>query len=111
MDRDWSHYDTTRVVFKPARMTAAELEAGLAYAYERFYRPDAILSRAFRPGPGVLQRLALNLAYKRIEPAWKLLDAGLPAAWARTMTHWYMRPPHAGRPAVRAALPRPAETR
>jgi radical SAM superfamily enzyme YgiQ (UPF0313 family) len=111
VDRDWSHYDTTRVVFRPARMTAAELEAGLAYAYGCFYRWNAILARAFRPGPGVLQRLVLNLAYKRIEPAWKLLDIGLPAAWARTMTYWYMRPPQAGRAAVRAAQPRPAETR
>jgi radical SAM superfamily enzyme YgiQ (UPF0313 family) len=98
-DRDWSHYDTTRVVFQPAGMTAAELEAGYFRAYQTFYSWDSIFKRALRPGPGAAQRLALNLAYKRIEPLWKGLQRGLPAAWARAITYWYMRP------ARRRALP------
>ena len=101
-DRDWAHYDTTRVVFKPACMSAEELEAGYFHAYRRFYSLDSILKRSFRPGPGVLQRLALNLAYKRVEPLWKGFELGLPAAWARAMTYWYMRPPRAQQAAMRA---------
>jgi radical SAM superfamily enzyme YgiQ (UPF0313 family) len=92
-DYNWAHYDTTRVVFKPARMTVKQLEAGYFYAYRKFYGLDSILTRALRPGPGVLPRLALNLAYKRMEPLWRGFDLGLRPAWLRAMTHWYMRPP------------------
>jgi radical SAM superfamily enzyme YgiQ (UPF0313 family) len=95
IDRDWAHYDTTRVVFNPAGMNAEELEAGYFQAYHQFYSLDSILRRSFRPGPGAWQRLALNLAYKRIEPVWKSFDLSLPAAWARAMTYWYMHPPRA----------------
>jgi radical SAM superfamily enzyme YgiQ (UPF0313 family) len=104
VDRDWAHYDTTRVVFRPAGMSAAELEAGYFRAYRQFYSLDSILKRSLRPGPGVWQRLALNLAYKRIEPLWKGFDLGLPAAWARAMTDWYMRPPRAQQAAMRAVV-------
>ncbi len=91
-DHNWAHYDTTRVVFEPAGMTVEELEAGYFYAYRKFYGLDSILTRAFRPGPGLLQRLVLNLAYKRIEPLWKSFDLGFPTSWVRPMTYWYMRP-------------------
>jgi radical SAM superfamily enzyme YgiQ (UPF0313 family) len=107
VDRDWAHYDTTRVVFKPAGMSVEELEAGYFGAYRQFYSLDSILKRSFRPGPGVLQRLALNLAYKRIEPLWKGFELGLPAAWARAMTDWYMRPPLVNLPSATLAS-RPA---
>jgi radical SAM superfamily enzyme YgiQ (UPF0313 family) len=100
-DHNWAHYDTTYVVFEPTGMTAQELEAGYFYAYREFYRLDSILTRALRPGPGALRRLALNLAYKRIEPVWKGFDLGLPAMWVRPMTYWYMHPPRAQRMAMR----------
>jgi hypothetical protein len=48
--------------------------------------------------------LALNLAYKRAEPLWKGFELGLPAAWARAMTDWYMRPPRAQQAAMRATM-------
>jgi len=44
-DRDWSHYDYRHVVFRPARMTAAELQAGADWMYAQFYRLDRILRR------------------------------------------------------------------
>ena len=47
-DRDWSHYDYRHVVFHPARMTAAELQAGADWLYAQFYRLDRILSRFAR---------------------------------------------------------------
>jgi radical SAM superfamily enzyme YgiQ (UPF0313 family) len=47
-DRDWSHYDYRHVVFSPARMTAAELQAGADWVYAEFYRLDRILRRFAR---------------------------------------------------------------
>jgi len=47
-DRDWSHYDYRHVVFRPARMTAAELQAGADWLYAQFYRLDRILGRFTR---------------------------------------------------------------
>jgi len=47
-DRDWSHYDYRHVVFEPARMTAAELQAGADWLYAQFYRLDRIWWRFVR---------------------------------------------------------------
>ncbi|MGA2751510.1 MAG: radical SAM protein [Verrucomicrobiota bacterium] len=47
-DRDWSHYDYRHVVFSPARMSAAELQAGADWVYGHFYRLDRILWRFAR---------------------------------------------------------------
>jgi radical SAM superfamily enzyme YgiQ (UPF0313 family) len=47
-DRDWSHYDYRHVVFRPARMTAAELQAGADWLYAQFYRLDRVLWRFAR---------------------------------------------------------------
>jgi radical SAM superfamily enzyme YgiQ (UPF0313 family) len=48
VDRDWSHYDYRHVVFRPARMTAEELQAGADWLYGQFYRLDRILWRFAR---------------------------------------------------------------
>ena len=42
-DHDWSHYDFRHVVIRPARMTAAQLQAGTDWLYRQFYRLDRIL--------------------------------------------------------------------
>ena len=47
-DHDWSHYDYRHVVFRPARMTAEELQAGADWVYAQFYRLDRILWRFAR---------------------------------------------------------------
>jgi radical SAM superfamily enzyme YgiQ (UPF0313 family) len=47
-DRDWSHYDYRHVVFRPARMSAAELQAGADWLYAQFYRLDRIICRFAR---------------------------------------------------------------
>ena len=47
-DTDWSHYDYRHVVFRPAGMTPAELQAGADWLYARFYRLDWILRRFVR---------------------------------------------------------------
>ena len=45
---DWKRYNLYQAVFTPARMTAAELEAGLRRAYRRFYRARPRLARFVR---------------------------------------------------------------
>jgi radical SAM superfamily enzyme YgiQ (UPF0313 family) len=47
-DRDWSRYDYRHVVFRPAGMTATELQAGADWLYAQFYRLDRILWRFVR---------------------------------------------------------------
>src|SRR5438067_4253653 len=46
LHRDWDLYDTRHVVFKPARLTGSELEAGYWRSYSDFYRWGSILRGA-----------------------------------------------------------------
>jgi radical SAM superfamily enzyme YgiQ (UPF0313 family) len=68
-DHDWSHYDFRHVVFRPARMTASELQDGADWLYAQFYRLDRILLRFLRAVfaigwlPAILG-LKLNLTYR-----------------------------------------------
>jgi radical SAM superfamily enzyme YgiQ (UPF0313 family) len=68
-DHDWSHYDYRHVVFRPARMTAAELQAGADWLYAQFYRLDRVLCRFARSVCTVgwmpaLLALKLGLTYR-----------------------------------------------
>jgi radical SAM superfamily enzyme YgiQ (UPF0313 family) len=47
-DEDWSHYDFRHVVFRPARMTAEQLQQGADWLYAQYYRLDRILVRTAR---------------------------------------------------------------
>ena len=86
--RNWSRYDTRHVVFRPARMSAAALEAGLGRAYERFYTWGSILQSA-RTKATFGQRLrhvAYAVGWKKAEPIWNLLiRAGLLGRMAPVM--------------------------
>jgi radical SAM superfamily enzyme YgiQ (UPF0313 family) len=68
-DFDWSHYDFRHCVITPARMSAAQLQAGANWLIESFYRLDRILVRALRTwwtcglAPAVLA-FKLNLTYR-----------------------------------------------
>jgi hypothetical protein len=69
LDHDWSHYDFRHVVFRPRRMSPAELQAGADWLYFQFYRPTRILRRALwtlaAAGPATaLLALRLNLTYR-----------------------------------------------
>ena len=69
LDRDWSHYDFRHCVIRPARMSAAECQAGADWLYFRFYRLDRILARFVRGlatlGPaGAVLGLKLGLTYR-----------------------------------------------
>jgi len=91
-DRDWSHYDTTRAVFRPQRLSVDELEAGYFEAYRRFYSWSSIFERCRPNEPGFAQRLFLNMAYKRVEPVYGLLGNPIPAGWLRFLFNWYAAP-------------------
>jgi radical SAM superfamily enzyme YgiQ (UPF0313 family) len=92
VDRDWAHYDTTRSVFRPKLISAAELEAGYFQAYHEFYSWSSILTRCRLREPGSAKRLLLNIAYKKVEPTFSLLGRGLRAGWARPGLRWFAQP-------------------
>ena len=92
MDNNWSHYDTTHVVYSPKNMSKDELIDGYYRAYKRFYTWDSIIHRC-RPGEkGFFKRFVLNMAYKKIEPVYKLLAHPLPSGFLRFLMNWYARP-------------------
>lgn len=92
LDRDWAHYDTTRAVYQPKRMTPAELEAGYFEAYRLFYSWGSIWSRCRFREPGFTKRLVLNAAYKKVESAWSFLGKGVKAGWGRPVMSWFAKP-------------------
>jgi radical SAM superfamily enzyme YgiQ (UPF0313 family) len=109
LDRDWSHYDTTRCVFRPAQMTPQELEAGYYDAYEQFYSWPSILRRCRYGEPGYAQRVFLNVAYKRVEPLYGLLGRPIRIGWLRPLFNWYARRfPGPGSSAAQLRFPRAA---
>ncbi len=72
---NWELYDTRHVVFQPARLTPAALEAGYWQAYQQFYRWSAIFQGAWsKPDlPGRLRHLAYAGGWKKFEPLWDLV--------------------------------------
>jgi radical SAM superfamily enzyme YgiQ (UPF0313 family) len=74
LDRDWAHYDTAHVVFRPKRMSPEELAAGYERAYDRFYTWPMILQRVAADRWGRLPRLMLSVGYKRMNPLWPALS-------------------------------------
>lgn len=70
--QEWDRYDTRHAVFRPARMTAAELEDGHRDAYREFYRWSSIAAAAFAHGDlrAHLQHLAYTAGWKKLEPVW-----------------------------------------
>ncbi len=71
---DWDRYDTRHVVFRPARLTADQLEAGYWRAYRDFYTWPNIV-RGARTKPTVLGQVrhaAYAGGWKRLEPLWDL---------------------------------------
>jgi radical SAM superfamily enzyme YgiQ (UPF0313 family) len=71
---DWDLYDTRHAVFRPARMSADQLETGYRWAYREFYRWRSIVSGASAHQDVVagLRHLAYAAGWKRFEPLWDL---------------------------------------
>jgi len=75
LHRDWDLYDTRHAVFRPARMSAEQLEAGYWRAYRDFYRWGSILrGAAAKPDTrSALRHLAYAAGWKKLEPLWDVL--------------------------------------
>jgi radical SAM superfamily enzyme YgiQ (UPF0313 family) len=69
---DWDLYDTRHVVFQPARLAPAALEAGYWRAYRDFYRWGSILRGAATKTAWVdrLRHAAYAAGWKKFEPLW-----------------------------------------
>jgi radical SAM superfamily enzyme YgiQ (UPF0313 family) len=69
---DWDLYDTRHAVFRPARMSALELESGYRWAYREFYRWKSILLGASAHDDLIagLRHLAYAAGWKKFEPLW-----------------------------------------
>src|SRR5256714_1900053 len=72
---DWDLYDTRHAVFRPALMSAGELEAGYRRAYRDFYRWGSILRGARAHGDVMrgLRHAAYAAGWKKFEPCWDLV--------------------------------------
>lgn len=72
---DWDLYDTRHAVFRPARMSAGQLEGGYRWAYREFYRWSSIVSGASAHEDLVagLRHLAYSAGWKKFEPLWDLV--------------------------------------
>ena len=72
---DWNRYDTRHVVYRPARLTSDELEAGYWHAYESFYRWSSIVRGAATKGATIdaLRHVAYAGGWKKLEPLWDLV--------------------------------------
>jgi radical SAM superfamily enzyme YgiQ (UPF0313 family) len=80
---DWDLYDTRHAVFRPARMSAEELERGYHWAYREFYRWRSILRGAAAHGEAAagLRHLAYAAGWKKFEPLWDLVIRAKRTAW------------------------------
>jgi radical SAM superfamily enzyme YgiQ (UPF0313 family) len=73
LHRDWDRYDTAHVVFEPKNMTAAQLDSGYAWCYERLFSHRSIWKRRPADARAVLSYLAMSYLYKRSNRFWHLL--------------------------------------
>lgn len=81
LTRDWDLYDTSHCVFRPARMSPGELEAGYAECYERLFSYRSIWARRPRDLSAVPPYLAMSVLYKKSNPLWRtLIRHGVTAA-------------------------------
>jgi len=70
--RNWDLYDTRHVVYRPARLTPAAIEAGYHWAYREFYRWSSIVraSRAHDSLKHQAKHFAYASGWKKFEAAW-----------------------------------------
>jgi len=69
IDADLRHYNTAHVVFKPARMSAQDLERGYHTVYREFYSWKSILERWPAAPSQVPAYLEFNLLYRKFGKA------------------------------------------
>ncbi|MEZ5354655.1 MAG: radical SAM protein [Bryobacteraceae bacterium] len=85
LHRNWDLYDTRHCVFRPAGMTAEQLEEGYWRAYRNFYRWGAIARGAFtkETWPARARHLAYAAGWKKFEPLWDMILRARRAALMR----------------------------
>jgi len=73
--RDWDLYDTRHVVYRPSRLSPAELERGYHWSYRTFYRWDRIVQAAAAHASVKhgAKHLAYSAGWKKFERAWNLV--------------------------------------
>jgi len=72
LHEDWDRYDTRHVVFQPAKLSPAVLEAGYWRAYRDFYGWANIARGAWSKPTlgGRLRHVAYAAGWKKLEPLW-----------------------------------------
>lgn len=72
LHHDWDLYDTRHVVYRPAKLSTAQLEAGYWRAYRDFYRWGSIFKGAWAKDSltGKLRHVAYAGGWKKFEPMW-----------------------------------------
>jgi radical SAM superfamily enzyme YgiQ (UPF0313 family) len=64
LTRNWELYDGQHVVFRPARMTVAELQSGIEQAWRHAYSWPSIARRLRRSPASMSVAIAANLGYR-----------------------------------------------
>lgn len=65
IDNEPTHYNTSKVVFRPRNMTPEQLQEGYLGIYRKFYSLPSILKRLPGPGKRRIPYLLFNLGYRR----------------------------------------------
>lgn len=75
LHQNWDFYDTRHCVFRPARLSAAQLESGYWRAYREFYSWRSIFRSAFTKESRTerLRHLAYTSGWKKFEPVWDII--------------------------------------
>ena len=73
LHRDWSRYDTAHVVFRPRRMSEAQLAEGYSWLYRRLFSHGSIWRRRPHDWRAVAPYLAMSYLYKRSNRFWHWL--------------------------------------
>jgi radical SAM superfamily enzyme YgiQ (UPF0313 family) len=73
--RNWDLYDTRHVVYRPARLSPAELKRGYDWAYESFYRWSSIVkgASAHQTTKHSLKHFCYSAGWKKFERAWNVV--------------------------------------
>jgi len=75
LHQNWDLYDTRHCVYKPAKLSGAQLETGYWHAYREFYRWKNIMRGALakEKWSGRLRHFAYATGWKKFEPLWDLI--------------------------------------
>lgn len=75
LTKNWDHYDTRHVVFKPINLSLEELKDGYDWAYKEFYSWSNIVKASFEHDAvkHVLKHFGYTAGWKKFEPFWNFL--------------------------------------